>query len=418
MTEISAQASAPAKAPSLFADPDFMKVWIAGALVGIMRWLDVLVVGYYTLVVTGSPFVVSLMLFLRMLPMFLLGAFAGAFAERLDRRVVLVGLLLLMSIMYATLAVLAIRGALELWHVAVGVTYSGVFWSFELPVRRTMVGDVAGSERLPRAMGLESATNSITRALGPFVGGGLYDTVGIQGAFGLGATVCFIGALLLSTVVRGARSEGTGRRPVIAGLLEGAAYIRTERVVQAVLVVTIILNLFGFACVSMFSVIGRESFGMSASETGLLASTEGFGAFCGAMLVATFARPSQLARIFCVGAGLYIACMGLFGWMGVLGQDWLIYAAAGFLFIAGFGLSGFGSMQSGLVLARTPPRMRVRVMGVLAMCIGCGPIGILNVGWIAEVAGAATAVVIVTAVGFGCYVAANLAYPELRRRLT
>ena len=422
MAEISAQAALPEKPtirpPSLFGDGDFMRIWLAGALVGVMRWLDVLVVGYYTLVVTDSPFLVSLMLFLRMLPMFLLGAFAGALAEKLDRRSVLVALLLLMTIMYATLGVLAERGALELWHVAVGVCYSGVFWSFELPVRRTMVGDVAGAERLPRAMGLESATNSITRAVGPFVGGALYDTVGIQGAFALGATVCFIGALLLATVRRGARSEGVARAPVLTGLAEGAAYIKTDRLVQAVFLVTIILNLFGFACVSMFSVIGRESFGMSASETGLLASAEGFGAFLGAILVASFAKQSQLARLFSFGAGGYIACMGLFAASGISHDVTLVFAAAGFLFLAGFGLSGFGSLQSGLILARTPPHMRVRVMGVLAMCIGCGPIGILNVGWIAEAAGAAWAVLIVTSIGFACYIVANLVYPELRRRLT
>lgn len=411
-------ASGEAKPPSLFHDPDFMKVWIAGALVGVMRWLDVLVVAYYTLVQTGSPFLVSAMLFLRMLPMFLLGAFAGVLAERLDRRVVLVVLLALMVAMYATLATLAIHDGLELWHVAVGVTFSGVFWAFELPVRRTMAGDTAGPERLPRAMGLESATNSITRAVGPLVGGALYDGVGIQGAFGLGASVCLIGAVLLAFVRRGARSEGVARGPLLTGLKEGVAYVKTERVVQAVLAVTIVLNLFGFACVSMFAVIGRENFGMSASETGLLASAEGIGAFCGALLVAAFARPGQLARIFSIGAGGYIACIGLFASMGMLGSTELVYFAGAFLFLAGFGLSGFGSMQSGLVLARTPAHIRVRVMGVLAMCIGCGPIGILNVGWIAEAYGAATAVVIVTGTGFIFYLVAHAFYPELRRRLT
>lgn len=418
MGEISAQPGAAEKPPSLFADPDFMKIWLAGALVGVMRWLDVLVVGYYTLVVTDSPFIVSLMLFLRMLPMFLLGAFAGVFAERLDRRVVLCCLLAVMTAMYLSLAVLAVQDRLELWHVAIGACYSGVFWAFELPVRRTMVGDVAGPERLARAMGLESATNSITRAVGPLIGGALYDTVGIQGAFGLGAVVCLVGGMTLATVRRGLRSVGAGRGPILAGLIEGGRYIGQERIVQAVLVVTVILNLFGFACTSMFAVIGRESFGMSASETGLLASAEGFGAFVGAILVATWARGPDLARIFSFGAGAYIACMAAFAAMGLLGAEGLVLAAGGFLFLAGFGLSGFGSMQSGLVLARTPPHMRVRVMGVLAMCIGCGPIGILNVGWIAEALGAATAVVIVASFGFVCYLGANLAYPELRRRLT
>lgn len=419
MAEISAQGATLEKPPSLFHDADFLKVWIAGALVGVMRWLDMLVVGYYTLVVTGSPFLVSLMLFLRMLPMFLLGAFAGALAERLDRRVVLSTLLVLMTGMYAALAALAIYDVLELWHLALGVIYSGVFWAFELPVRRTMAGDVAGPARLPRAMGLESATNSITRALGPFIGGALYDWVGIQGAFALGASVCIVGAALLATVVRGARSETFGARAsILTGLMEGARYIGRERVVQAVLVVTIILNLFGFACVSMFAVIGREYFQMSASETGMLVGAEGAGALLGAILVASFARQAQLARIFVVGAGTYICCMGAFAATGMLGGALYVAVAAGFLFVAGFGLAGFGSMQSGLVLARTPPHLRVRVMGVLAMCIGSGPIGILNVGWIAEEVGAAAAVVIVTSLGFLCYLVANLYYPELRRRLT
>ena len=183
--------------------------------------------------------------------------------------------------------------------------------------------------------------------------------------------------------------------------------------------VTIILNLFGFACVSMLPVIGRQNFEMSALQTGMLTSLEGLGALCGATLVAAFARPSQLARIFAIGAGTYISSMGLFAAMGWLGGTTLIFLAGGFLFIAGFGLSGFGSMQSGLILARAPSNMRVRVMGVLAMCIGCGPIGILNVGWIAETVGdAAIAVITVTSIGFFCYLIANFLYPELRRRLT
>ena len=396
-----------------------MRVWLAGGMVGVMRWMDVLVVGYYTVQITGSALITAQMLFLRMLPMFLLGAFCGAWAERFDRRVLLVSLMVSMAAMYFSLAGLAVLEKLELWHVAIGVTLSGVFWSFELPVRRTMVGDIAGPLRLPRAMGLESATNSITRASGAFIGGALLDFVGIQGPFGFGACVCLIGACLIVGVRRGIRSEGIGREPVLRSLTSGLRYIRQERVIQAVLVVTIILNLFGFACVSMLPVIGRQNFGMSALQTGTLTSLEGLGALCGATLVAAFARPSQLARIFAIGAGTYIVCMGLFAWMGLLGGTTLIFMAGGFLFMAGFGLSGFGSMQSGLILARAPSNMRVRVMGVLAMCIGCGPIGILNVGWIAETVGdAAVAVITVTSIGFFCYLIANFLYPELRRRLT
>jgi len=295
-----------------------MRVWLAGAMVGVMRWMDVLVVGYYTVQITGSALITAQMLFLRMLPMFLLGAFCGAWAERFDCRFLLVTLMISMTAMYSSLAGLAFIESLELWHVAIGVTLSGVFWSFELPVRRTMVGDIAGPVRLPRAMGLESATNSMTRASGAFIGGALLDFAGIQGPFGFGACVCFIGACLIIGVQRGIRSEGIGREPVIKSLAAGLRYIRQERAIQAVLAVTIILNLFGFACVSMLPVIGRQNFEMSATQTGMLTSLKGLGALFGATLVAAFARPSQLARIFAIGAGTYIFSMGfLLLWDGL-----------------------------------------------------------------------------------------------------
>jgi len=195
--------------------------------------------------------------------------------------------------------------------------------------------------------------------------------------------------------------------------------IGQEWVSQSGLVITIVLNLVGFACVSRLPVIGVQSFSMTALETGALTSLEGLGALCGASLVAGFAKPAQLARIFAIGAGTYIFCMGMFAAMGLLGGVSLIYAAGAFLFIAGFGLSGFGSMQSGLILSRAKGNMRERVMGGLAMCIGCGPTGILNIGWIAETMGSGEkAGIIVTSIGFTCFLATNIFYPELRRRLT
>jgi len=69
---ISAQAEPLEKPSSLFIDRDFMRVWFAGGMVGVMRWMDVLVVGYYTVQITGSALITAQMLFLRMLPMFLL----------------------------------------------------------------------------------------------------------------------------------------------------------------------------------------------------------------------------------------------------------------------------------------------------------------------------------------------------------
>ena len=105
-----------------------MRVWLAGGMVGVMRWMDVLVVGYYTVQITGSALITAQMLFLRMLPMFLLGAFCGAWAERFDRRSLLVTLMLSMTAMYSSLAGLAfIVVASFLWSLDTLIRYPLIY---------------------------------------------------------------------------------------------------------------------------------------------------------------------------------------------------------------------------------------------------------------------------------------------------
>jgi MFS family permease len=124
---VDARAAAPLR--SLLDDAAFLRIWIAGALVGTVRWLEVLAVGVYTYQQTGSPFIVASMLFARMLPTMLLGAFAGAIAERVNRRHLMMAGLVVMCLVSALLVTLALTDRLAIWHMAVGALVSGVFWS-------------------------------------------------------------------------------------------------------------------------------------------------------------------------------------------------------------------------------------------------------------------------------------------------
>ena len=120
---------------SLIREPQFLRVWLAGALVGVMRWLDVLAVGVYTHQVTGDPLVVAIMLFLRMMPLLLFGVIIGAYAERVNRKHLLVAGVLSIAVVYAILTGLAYTGLINLYHIGIGAVVSGVFWAMEMPVR-------------------------------------------------------------------------------------------------------------------------------------------------------------------------------------------------------------------------------------------------------------------------------------------
>ena len=131
----------------LLADRNFKRLWIAGSLSGTIRWLETLAVAVFVFDETGDAFLVALMFFFRMLPMFLFGAFAGVIADKINRKTLLTVGLIILAINSSIMGFLAVMGWIEIWHIAIGIFISGIVWSSEFPVRRTMMGEIAGMNR-------------------------------------------------------------------------------------------------------------------------------------------------------------------------------------------------------------------------------------------------------------------------------
>ncbi|MBO0711961.1 MAG: hypothetical protein J2P47_11855, partial [Acetobacteraceae bacterium] len=140
--------------------------------------------------------------------------------------------------------------------------------------------------------------------------------------------------------------------------------------------------IFGWPFTAMVAVIGQDRLGLSPEGIGLLASMDGVGAFAGAVLMALFARPAFYKTAYVGGVGVYCALMIGFA---LLPSP---LAAGTALMITGVGQSGFSIMQATLVYLAAPPEMRSRILGVLSVCIGVGPIGFLHIGWLAGLLGA------------------------------
>ncbi|HAA92923.1 MAG TPA: hypothetical protein DCE33_10780, partial [Rhodospirillaceae bacterium] len=70
----------------LFANRNYLKLWLNGGTATTMRWLELLAIGFFTQKATDSEFLVAMMFFLRWIPMVALGSFIGVLAERFDRR--------------------------------------------------------------------------------------------------------------------------------------------------------------------------------------------------------------------------------------------------------------------------------------------------------------------------------------------
>jgi MFS family permease len=384
----------------LLHDPNYLCIWALGGLTGFIRWFQLLALGVFTFEITGSPLLVALVPILWGMPLALCGPIIGALADRFNRKLILGGSLLVVLTVAVVMIVLAYTDSLAFVHIAIASLVSGLFWATDMPVRRRLVGDTAG-ENLSAAMSLDSATNSATRMLGPFMGGVVLQLIGITGIYALSATVYIVCLGLVVAFRLPDQVRTTGGPALIADLIAGARYIVGDWHLRRVFAITIVFNVWGFPFTSMIPILGKERLALEPLSVGLLSSLEGFGAFVGAMAIAFLARPEYFARIYIGSCLLYVIMIMYLGVLAAVagGPNHSFIAVSMTLMVTGVSMAGFAGMQSTLTYFHSPPQFRSRVLGVLALCIGTGPIGFFNVGWMAETFGLPTALVVMSAEG-------------------
>ena len=371
---------------ALFAAPGFARLWAIGGCVNAMRWFEVLVAALFTFDLTHSEFAVALVSAARTLPMPLLGAFAGVMSESVNRKHILVAGQLIGAAASASIAVLGLFGLVQPWHIGVAALVAGTVWSTEMSTRRRMIGESAPPDMVPRALALDAATNSLTRMVGPIAAGALYQFAGVGSAFSVSAAVYLLAALFGIGLHHRQDTNRLALAQVPRDLAEGFRFARLHTVIAGVLTMTIAMNLLAFPYSALIAPIGREHFMVSATLVGVLAASESVGAFLGGLWLAGGNRTASGRMLMVGGSLLYTVCVALMP----LAPVFLI--ACLLLVAGGVGSAAFTNMQSSLLITHAPPHIRSRLMGLLTVCIGMGPLGILLVGTLARFFGPLRAV--------------------------
>ncbi len=375
-----------------------------------MRWMETVALGIFVFELTGSPFWVAVIGFLRMIPMLLLGPTIGLISDRVNRKVLMGSTLGILSGVYVIMAILVVTGRIELWHICVGATLAGVMWATDFPVRRAMIGDAVGQDGISTAIGIDMASSNFSRVIGPLGAGAFLATLGIEAAYITGAILFAIGSTLAFTLPPVDRPQKSQERfGYFANLSQGLKHVKADQIIVVTLLITIVMNIFGFPYQHMVPVIGAETLKVGPLLVGVLLATEGVGATTGSLVIALKARPSGFTRIYSFGSIMFLIAIFSFS---LAPSFWM---ALPILLIGGFSMSGFATMQSIIVISSTPTEIRGRVLGVLAASIGTGPLGALMVGGLAVWWGANHAVTAIAVVGLILTIISLLAWPKYLR---
>jgi MFS family permease len=391
-------------------EPDFWRLWLCGLVMFSVRWIETIAVAVFVYQETGSAFLVAMITMLRMAPLGLFGALLGALADKVERRTALIWILLTSLSTSLALAVLSLTGHLAVWQLALASFINGVAWAADNPVRRMMMGDVVGPDRVGTSISIDVGANQVSRMTGPTIGGFLLATSGIQGAF-----VLCVGLYVISLIAAfGVRYRKTPEQHalgvILERLIEGFRLAKSNSLLRGTLIITLIFNLFGWPFTSMVPVVGHDNLHLGPGGIGVLASMEGVGALFGAIAIGVFATKAQYGRIYAGGSIVYLVTLCLFA----LAPEPLSAGAA--LLLTGVSTACFSILQTTLVYLLTPPEMRARMLGVLVTYIGVSLLGFLHVGLLAEAIGAAWACVTIGVEGLLAMALTQRYWRELLRK--
>ncbi len=257
-------------------EPLFRGLWIASVISFTGTWVQNVGSGWFMASLTPSAMMVALVQAASSLPVFLVAIPAGALADMLDRRRLLIFAqtwMMLVAFALATLAGLHLVGPALLlaltFLLGLGAVINDPAWQAIAP-------DVVSAPRLASGIALNSVGFNIARAIGPPLGGLVIALAGPPAAFALNG-LSFLGVILF---LRGWRPERTAPAIPLSRLLhcigEGWRHLSTSPQVKAVLVRTGLFTLFASA---LWALLPLKAQPFGPIGYGLMLASFGFGAF-------------------------------------------------------------------------------------------------------------------------------------------
>ena len=362
-----------------FRHRDFRLFW-SGQLVSLVgTWMQSVGQAWVVLELTGSPFKLGVISALQFGPMLFFSLLAGALADRVRKRRLLLltqGALMLQAL---TLAALDWTGHIQFWHVAVLAAVYGIANTLDLPARQSFVGELVGKGDLMNAIALNATVFNGARVVGPAVAGLLIARYGVAPAF-LVNGLSFLGVLVALAAIR---NEGAPRPREAATMgqeiLQGVRYAAATPLVGLILSLLLVVSLFVLNFNVLVPLVARDVLHEGARGFGLLMASLGLGAVAGALALAAMTRARPPVALIVTAA--LVTSAGLLG-LAAVRHFWIAAAA---LAVMGFAQIFFMASCNTTVQVTAPDHLRGRVMSLYALVfVGVHPFGALLTGGVAE----------------------------------
>lgn len=358
--------------------------WIGAFLSNVGTWMQAVAQGWLVLQLTNSPFWLGLDAFMATAPGFVFTLVGGVFADRIDRRRLLLYTQVVAGLAALGLAALVATHAVNRWMVLGFSFVTGCCMSLASPSYLALTYDLVGREDLANAIALNSTQFQLSRVVGPALAGVAFRVFDLAGCF-FANGLSFIAVVVALSKVRMDRPESSGapavkeKRSIWPDLVEGFRYVRNRPRVSSLLLLSAINSLFGAPYFTLVPIYARDIFHLGETGLALMMGTAGAGAFFGALLIAYLGDFRRKGWLVLGGSLLFGLCIVGFA-LSVRLHTSLI-----FLFGVGFAIVTSVALTNTLLQKLVTDQMRGRVMSMFILSfLGTMPIGNILAGTVSN----------------------------------
>jgi len=314
--------------------------------------------------------------FLGGIPIFLFSLVGGVFADRVERRKILLGSQYVQLASAATLTILVVTGVVHVWQILCLSFVSGFAQAFGGPAYQALIPNLVEREDMPNAIALNSIQFNLAVTVGPALAGQVLAKYGEAWCFGLN-TVSFIAPIIALSIITTRFLPQKTTDSMLRSLKEGIAFVRRQDAMESLIVLAFLMTFLSMPLRTYFPVFVKDIFHRGPTTFGYLLTVMGVGSILGSLTIAGLGNIRHKGRL----ALTMLVCLGtsitVFAVSRILPLSFVMLA------LVGFSMMGVFATVSSLVQLIVTEEMRGRVMSVYNCAFRGGmPMGNLASQWL------------------------------------
>lgn len=358
--------------------PNFRWFWISTSGQAMAQGMQFLILGWLVLELTGSTSQLGLTIFFYGIPNLTLVLFGGIFADRINRKKLLLMSQFGVTVIMFVLATLTATGLVAVWQIYTASFLLGTLHAINMPTRLAMVVNLVERDDIMNAVVLNAAVMNAGRIIGPAAAGFIIDLVDLGPALFVNAG-CYLAAACCVLLIRNFTQDVPDRRSNMLGALQdGLVYFARTPVVFTIVGIGFAFGFFGMPHVQVMPAFAREVLNSTAGQAGLLMTAAGIGSLAANVALALLGN-FRRKNLLLVGALLlFEAALFAFAWSQWFWLSWAI------LLFVGMGSIGYISLGTTVLQLSVPQELQGRVMSLWYVSAGFMFIGSLPMALVAD----------------------------------